>query len=144
MAFGEIGGRNQPQCWPSTSGRTRCDATTHAQSITCRMASELPFRSWEILHETAIRNNHNRRARMLEVGGKLSSGLSGRLFKLQRGKCACCKLPLGDDYHLDHIIPIDLGGANEDWNIQLLRAKCNCQKHNTHPIDFMQSKGFLL
>lgn len=89
-------------------------------------------------------NNHNRRARKRENGGKLSPGLAEKLFKLQRGKCACCKQPLGTDYHMDHISPVALEGANEDWNIQLLRAKCNQQKGVKTPIDFMQAKGFLL
>lgn len=87
---------------------------------------------------------HNRRARKLESGGKLSNGLAEKLFKLQRGKCACCGNPLGDDYHLDHIMPLSLGGPNIDSNIQLLRQACNNQKYTKHPIDFMQSRGFLL
>lgn len=87
---------------------------------------------------------HNRRARERTNGGVLSKGLSAKLFKLQRGKCPCCKQPLGEDYHLDHIVPIALGGANEDWNMQLLTKTCNLQKHAKHPIDFMQSRGFLL
>lgn len=86
----------------------------------------------------------NRRARKRAAGGKLSKGLAERLFKLQRGKCACCKQPLGDDYHLDHIMPLALGGTNTDENIQLLRATCNNQKHAKHPIDFMQQRGYLL
>lgn len=86
----------------------------------------------------------NRRAKKRDSGGKLSPGLPAKLFKLQRGKCACCGKPLGDDYHLDHIMPLALGGANEDWNIQLLRPKCNLEKHKKDPIDFMISRGFLL
>lgn len=88
---------------------------------------------------------HNHRARKLEAGGKLSRGLAERLFKLQRGKCACgCGQKLGDDYHRDHIMPLALGGTNTDDNIQLLRATCNLQKSVKHPIDFMQQRGFLL
>jgi 5-methylcytosine-specific restriction endonuclease McrA len=87
---------------------------------------------------------HTRRARKREIGGKLSKGLSERLFKLQRGKCACCGKPLGDNFHLDHIMPLALGGANEDWNIQLLTRRCNAQKHAKHPIEFMQLRGFLI
>lgn len=86
----------------------------------------------------------NRKARKRANGGKLSSDLSANLFKLQRGKCTCCGLPLGDNYHLDHVIPLALGGANEDSNIQLLRAECNLKKSSKHPVDFMQSRGFLL
>lgn len=89
-------------------------------------------------------NEHNRRARKRVSGGNLSPDLAVRLYKLQKGKCACCGKKLGDNYHLDHIIPIVLGGSNTDDNIQLLRARCNLQKHAKHPIDFMQQKGFLL
>ena len=88
--------------------------------------------------------SQNRRAKKRAVGGKLSPNLSDRLFKLQKGKCACCGKDLGNDFHLDHIMPLALGGANEDWNIQLLRKMCNSQKYKKHPIEFMQSKGFLL
>ncbi len=88
--------------------------------------------------------SHNRRARKKTNGGKLSAGLSDRLFKLQKGKCACCKKPLGDDFHLDHIMPLSKGGSNTDDNIQLLTQTCNQQKHAKDPIEFMQSRGFLL
>lgn len=87
----------------------------------------------------------NYRARKVATGGTLSPGLADRLFRLQKGKCACgCKQPLGDDYHLDHRMPLALGGPNEDGNIQLLRAVCNKHKHAKHPVDFMQQRGFLL
>lgn len=86
----------------------------------------------------------NRKARERANGGTLSPGLAGKLFRLQKGKCACCGQPLGDKYHMDHILPILLGGPNEDWNIQLLRQRCNQQKHAKHPVDFMQSRGFLI
>ena len=87
---------------------------------------------------------HNYRAQKRANGGKLSKGLSAKLFKLQQGKCPCCSKPLGDNYHLDHIMPIKRGGVNEDWNIQLLRQQCNNQKCAKDPITFMQSKGFLI
>lgn len=83
----------------------------------------------------------NRRDRAI---GHLSVGLTQRLFKLQRGRCACCSEPLGRGYHLDHIMPLALGGVNEDSNMQLLRAICNMRKSAKHPVEYMQSKGFLL
>ena len=86
----------------------------------------------------------NYRSRKRANGGTLSKGLAENLFKLQKGKCPCCHQPLGNDYHLDHIVPMALGGSNTDDNIQLLRATCNHQKHAKHPIDFMQQRGFLL
>ena len=86
----------------------------------------------------------NRRARKRERGGKLSPDIAARLLKLQKGKCACCRQKLGDDYHLDHIVPLALGGANTDENMQLLRAVCNLQKSTKHPAEFMRQRGFLL
>lgn len=85
----------------------------------------------------------NRRARL--SAGKLSVDISVRLLRKQKGRCACgCGQPLGSDYHLDHIMPLALGGTNTDDNVQLLRKLCNLQKHAKHPVDFMQSRGFLL
>lgn len=88
--------------------------------------------------------NHNRRVSIRISGNVLSQNLVAKLFKLQRGLCVCCNKPLGDDYHLDHIMPFALGGINVDSNTQLLRQRCNNQKGAKDPIDFMQSRGFLL
>lgn len=86
-----------------------------------------------------------RRARKLNAGGMLSKGIEERLRKLQKGKYACCHGDLTKlKNHLDHIIPLALGGANVDSNVQLLCATCNLQKGAKHPVDFMQSRGFLL
>jgi len=103
------------------------------------------YKAWRAENKERLRIYcHTRRARKRDAGGKLSPGIAAKLFKLQRGKCACCGLPLGDDRHLDHIMPLSLGGTNTDDNIQLLRSTCNQQKHAKHPVDFMQSRGFLL
>lgn len=101
-------------------------------------------KKWREKHPDAVKVHGQNRRRAVSGRGKLSIGLSERLLKLQRGKCACCGKPLGDNYHLDHRMPLALGGANEDWNMQLLRDKCNLSKGAKHPVDFMQSRGFLL
>jgi 5-methylcytosine-specific restriction endonuclease McrA len=88
-------------------------------------------------------DRHNRRA-TLKARGKLTPGLTEKLYKLQFGRCACCKRPLGKNYHMDHIVPLALGGANTDDNIQLLHQKCNHQKGSKHPVDFMRQLGYLL
>ena len=100
--------------------------------------------AWVKANPEAIRlKAHTRRIRQ-SSGGVLSKGLITKLQKLQRGMCPCCGLPLGEKYHLDHKTPLALGGTNTDDNMQLLRATCNMQKGAKHPIDFMQSRGFLL
>jgi 5-methylcytosine-specific restriction endonuclease McrA len=100
--------------------------------------------AWKVANPGAKRvYEQNREARKRE-GGKLSKEIVKILFKRQRGRCACCGEGLGKDYQLDHIMPIALGGANIDSNMQLLRKRCNLQKNKKHPIDFMQERGFLL
>ena len=100
---------------------------------------------WAVEHPEKRRiHKQNRRARKLAAGGVLSAGLIDKLFRLQRGKCPCCRLPLGKNFHMDHRIPLAAGGTNTDDNMQLLRSGCNNQKWTKDPIDFMQSKGFLL
>ena len=87
---------------------------------------------------------HSQNRRNLTVG-KLSTGIADKLFELQQGKCPICKVSLKSvKTHIDHIIPISLGGLNVDANVQLLCVTCNLQKHARHPVEFMQSKGYLL
>jgi hypothetical protein len=101
--------------------------------------------AWRAANPEKVRaSSQNNKAKRRNAIGKTSKGLSKRLFDLQKGMCACCGLPLGGNYHLDHIMPIALGGTNEDRNIQLLRPRCNSQKKAKHPVDFMQERGFLL
>ena len=121
-------------------------AKRRENNIEVRIKDRANASKWAKLHPEARRiQEQNREAKKRENGGVLSKGLAEKLIKLQRGKCACgCKQPLGDDYHLDHRMPISLGGANEDWNIQLLRRICNIKKGKKHPVEFMQQRGFLL
>lgn len=88
--------------------------------------------------------SHKRRALRKKCGGNLSRDIGSKLFILQKGKCACCKKSVKSGHHLDHIMPLALGGANEDSNIQILCPSCNCSKGAKHPQEFMQSRGFLL
>lgn len=85
----------------------------------------------------------NRRAKKA-AGGELPVDIVQKLLELQKGKCACCAKPLKGMYHLDHIMPISRGGENTERNVQLLLPQCNLSKHAKDPIDFMQSRGFLL
>jgi len=45
---------------------------------------------------------------------------------------------------MDHIVPLAKGGKNIDSNIQLTCPKCNLEKNSKDPIEFMQSRGYLL
>jgi hypothetical protein len=64
------------------------------------------------------------------------------IYDRQKHKCAAC----GKKAKLtaDHYYPLSRGGTNHAKNIQGLCLSCNSAKNNKHPIDFMQSRGFLL
>ncbi len=102
--------------------------------------------SWRAANPDAgLASVHLRRARKIGVGGKLSRGLRAKLLLLQQGLCAVCRAKLTKTgVHMDHIMPLSKGGANDDHNIQLLCPTCNGSKHATHPITFAQSRGLLL
>lgn len=78
-----------------------------------------------------------RRARKRKSGGKLSANIVQQLLDRQNNLCVCCGSPLNGKYHLDHIMPLSLGGTNTDDNVQLLLPKCNLQKHNSTPENFL-------
>lgn len=85
-----------------------------------------------------------RRAIKRGTGGQFSPDDLRLLMRLQRNKCAVCRTDISQKSHADHVIPLALGGPSDKTNIQMLCPTCNYQKHAKHPVDFMQSKGFLL
>ena len=136
--------RETKKAWYITNkARCRSAAASYYQAHKERFADKNA--KWGKANPEAVRIiSHTYRAKKRANGGKLSKGLSAKLFKLQRGLCPCCQQPLGADFHLDHIMPLSLGGMNIDSNIQLLRQSCNQQKSAKHPVEFMQSRGFLI
>ena len=102
-------------------------------------------RYYEDNREDFIARSENRRSRIRANGGVLNKGIVKRLMVLQRERCACCSASLeSGKFHLDHHMPLALGGKNEDANMQLLCASCNLSKGAKHPVAFMQARGFLL
>ena len=88
---------------------------------------------------------HTRRARKQGSGGKLSTNIRTKLLLKQNNKCAICKTDLRKSgHHLDHVMPLALGGKNEDRNIQLTCPPCNLRKQAKDPIRFMREMGYLL
>ena len=86
----------------------------------------------------------NKRAIRLRNGGTHTKEDVADILKMQRGKCAYCRLKLGKKYHVDHIVPSVKGGSNGRENLQILCALCNHKKHARDPVEFAQSLGFLL
>lgn len=45
-------------------------------------------------------------------------------------RCFYCKKSLGWEYHIDHMLPVSMGGKNKMENYALACAQCNQEKHN--------------
>ena len=87
------------------------------------------------LKQIKLRSAHKRRSAF----GVLSRDITSRLFEQQNGLCACCGASLENGFHLDHILPLALGGTNTDDNVQLLTPTCNLKKGAKHPNDYMKT-----
>ena len=85
--------------------------------------------------EMARLRESNNEARRRRAGGALSKGIVALLFSEQGGKCPGCLIALSD-YHVDHYMPIALGGLNNDNNVQLLCPTCNLKKGAKHPLEW--------
>lgn len=66
------------------------------------------------------------------------------LFLTQNNKCVYCNLHLAiTGYHIDHIMPLVLGGSNWINNIQLLCPQCNLKKHAKNPDIYEKEIGYI-
>ena len=103
------------------------------------------FDRWAKANKDKIRAWTNAgRARRRGAEGKYTAADISALFARQRGRCAYCKASLKRGYHIDHIVPVVLGGSNWPANLQLACMQCNCSKGGKDPIVFAQQRGMLL
>jgi 5-methylcytosine-specific restriction endonuclease McrA len=74
--------------------------------------------------------------------GTVSLDILEILWELQCGMCAYdfwCRNDLSKvGFHLDHVMPLALGGRHEDANLQLLCPSCNLSKGPKHPDEFVR------
>lgn len=97
------------------------------------------IRRWKLANPDKVRSD--RRARKIEK----RRSLVNRLLKAQNGRCAYCKARLaGSNHHLDHVMPLKLGGPDEHSNLQLTCPPCNMAKGAKHPVDYARQRGMLL
>ena len=85
---------------------------------------------------------HRRRARKAgSSGGSYTATDVQELLREQGGRCVYCPTEfIGRSYHVDHILPLVLGGGNDRSNIQILCPTCNLSKGSQHPDVFVLSR----
>jgi len=76
---------------------------------------------------TSDRVQARRRARM--TGGTFENIDRNLVFKRDGGRCHLCGKRVEKAWHLDHIIPIALGGAHEYRNVAVACVHCNLSKN---------------
>lgn len=85
----------------------------------------------------------NRKARKLSAGGTYTGVDVLLQYDRQKGKCfwgvlvnPLCVVDLVLGYHVDHVVPLSLGGSNGPENIVLACPSCNMKKNASHPMDW--------
>jgi hypothetical protein len=86
----------------------------------------------------------NRTARRKNALGKHTAEEVLEMLKRQKWKCAACGVSIRKRRHIDHRIPLVLGGSNDISNLQGLCPTCNCRKGPKHPDVWARENGKLL
>ncbi len=120
-------------------------ARRRALSVDARIARKAATAEWKRKNPWSVSaSDAQRRAAKRSADGTHSREDIKQILTLQKYKCAVCKVCIKDGHHVDHVIPLALGGSNWPSNLQALCQTCNLKKHAKHPVDFMQEQGFLL
>lgn len=108
------------------------------------------YRKWAAKEESEAvikANAHRRRARILKSPGEHNPSDLREILRMQNYRCAHpgCGADLRKvGKHLDHIMPLALGGSNDRRNLQYLCPTHNLSKGALDPIEFARRHGRLL
>lgn len=128
--------------------RVRALKYWHANKESRKELRKAQRRAWKLKHPELHRarrrmEEHRRRAK---AGGYrveyVSPSIIGRLIQLQGERCVYCRIFRPAQWHVDHIMPLALGGAHEEANFQMLCADCNVEKGALHPVEFARAREF--
>ena len=84
----------------------------------------------------------NRKAAVRNAEGKHTDKDITEMLDNQSYLCVYCDADLSEGYHVDHIMPIALGGSNWPDNLQCLCPTCNTRKGAKHPDDWHREIGY--
>lgn len=102
------------------------------------------YRTNPKVKEMVLHNNQIRRARKLGQMGHVSPGIKATLQAAQGNRCALCAVSLSKHKaHLDHIVPLALGGLHDDANLEVTCSRCNGRKGSKDTVAFAMENGRL-
>jgi 5-methylcytosine-specific restriction endonuclease McrA len=91
-------------------------------------------RQYRSLNKDRLNAEHQRRrAKRLMAHGKYTAADIRLQYKTQKGRCWWCSKQLGNNYEVDHRIPITRGGSNAPENLCISCPACNRSKSNKLP-----------
>jgi len=132
-----------------TGTREKLNLTPEEMSVRKREQQKEYKKRWRIAnpdeHKAQVSAKKQAyRTRKSGGGGKHTRAQVRNLLVSQKYLCVVCRVNIKETYHADHIVPVSKGGSSNIDNIQLLCPECNVKKSNKDPMEFMQSKGFLV
>lgn len=104
----------------------------------CRLCRAVRKRLWINKNLEKVRaqrrsDENRRRSRAKKAGGTHTAIDVRAQYQSQRGKCWWCGEKLGNDYEVDHRVPLARCGSNAPENIVLACRKCNRAKGDRLP-----------
>lgn len=102
--------------------RTSAEAKAHLKAYKQRPEVKERRREYDRIREA------NRRA----SGGTFTKADVEAIRKAQGNRCYLCGKKL-KKYHIDHFIPLALGGTSDPGNLRLACPHCNLSKNDKHP-----------
>jgi HNH endonuclease len=112
--------------------KSREYSTKHRERLNAKQRQYIKEHLAEILIRNRKRHALKRGARGTHTQADIE-----RLFVKQNGKCVYCQTELRRSgkgkFHVDHRMPLKLGGSNFPRNLRLLCPKCNVRKKGLHP-----------
>lgn len=61
-----------------------------------------------------------------------------QVLNLTEGHCSYCDVKLGDDWHVDHVVPVSQGGPDSLANYIPACPSCNVSKNGHHVLTFIK------
>ncbi len=86
----------------------------------------------------------NRIARVKNALGTHTAEQVVEMLQRQNWECVGCGASIKKKRHIDHKMPLLLGGSNDISNLQGLCPRCNCSKNAKHPDVWAREMGITL
>jgi 5-methylcytosine-specific restriction endonuclease McrA len=82
--------------------------------------------------------HHRRRARKAKATGTHTADDILAQYERQSGACYWCDAEVGQDYHVDHVVPLSKGGSDGPDNLVIACPTCNLRKGAKMPDEFVK------